>query len=60
MEDHFASTIFWRVLFDQSAPADQDAGEPDEAVVDVESAFPAELRESLFDDVTGRSARRRW
>ena len=44
---------------DQASPADQDAGEADEAVVDVESAFPAhgesaelvEQGEGLFDDV---------
>ena len=44
---------------DQSAPADQGAGEADEAVVDVEAAFltddqtaePVEQAEGLLDDV---------
>ena len=45
---------------DQAAPADQDAGEADEAVVDVQASFPAhgeaaelvEQGEGLLDDVT--------
>src|SRR5262249_9172224 len=45
--------------FDQAAPADYGAGEADEAVVDIESAFPAhgeaaeltQRGEGLFDDV---------
>jgi hypothetical protein len=44
---------------DQAAPADQDAGEADEAVVDVQASFPAhgesselvQQGEGLFDDV---------
>ena len=45
--------------FDQAAPADHGAGETDEAVVDVEPAFPAhgdpaelvQQGEGLLDDV---------